>query len=959
MRLIKRFSILLILALCHFTFGQKFQYAYYQGDNVPFKKVNQVIQDNRDYVWLATEQGLFRFDGKTFENHNIALQSKSIRSFVEWDDNTILFANDTGIHSISYVDGKPVVGDFIKTKEGHYPTTLFKDTKNRLWTGQMNGSIQMFENNKSTGGILSVGEKKKTTHIYFGEDTFSTIWSLVPGRGIYYFDEVDKDFKIFEDHREATHFLVMGDVLWLAGERLKKITVDKQKKVKSRNTYLTDKKFKYIAKSNSDLLFLATETQIYSLNTAGKNVKLNRVFGSSDPHRVEELPYESINHLEFTLNQMNMNDVIWVSDKNGLCLLWSTFFQSVSGLGHNNVLALNTTNNGEILVSHGPVHDILNQGTSISFRKEDDVNNITGLASNKGDYWYGSATGIVSHYRNGSIVKTIDLSERGSTIFFMSYDRQGDVWFCQAPADKPLVGVAKIDAKGTIVSYGREKGFNSRILVIREGGKNELYAAGIGTSSYLYKYNKEGDFFENNSLPLPFKASMNFEVHDIAVDDKGIVWLATTDGLLKYDTETIRKVDLGEFTHGEVRSLSTMSNGVLWLSTDTNGLIHLDPEGNHVVFNEKSYTPSKVSAYRCLVLDSNSQLWVGTAEGLVYSSQTLPGPLETKVPIIVKLSIDDKEVSVGEEIKMGEGKTIQLEMTTVTFPSDDINYRHKVFESNTPADEIDDVPWITSETWKIDLKDLSTGNYKLWVQGQKEGGYAWSMSKEVNILISKKWYATWWGMLLLGVLGLYFFWYFARRWFLKRISNLQSILNQKEIELASQSTSLKDKDKELKSAGTNVYLLQRLIGQIPKNASWKDTMPVLKKLVDLPVGIHAFELAFKKGDDIIYRGYKSGSHETVDRKEEFNEKNSLASYAIITGKPIFIDDYNVEASQYITGKSKRGYPSRMLLPFQQKKGTMAVFCVYNKEKAMFSQRDYTLLQILTAYLSIGINDELK
>ena len=966
MQLLRCFSLFLVFTFCHFTYGQKFQYAYYEGDAVPFKEVNQVIQDAKGYVWLATEQGLFRFDGKTFEDHNIALQSKSIRAFVQWDDSTILFANDLGIHKITYIDGKPVVSDFIKTQEEQYPTMLFKDTKDRLWVGQMDSSIQMFENNKSTGKIFNVARKKKTTNIYFGEDTFGTIWSLIPEQGIYYFDEASQAFKTFEDHNKVTHFLVSEDVLWLAGEHFKKITVDKKSKTKSRITYATDKKFKYIGKASTETLFLATETQIYSFGIVGQTVRMKRVFGSNDPHRIEELPYEAINHLEFTLNEMNFNDVIWVSHKNGLCLLWSSFFQNVSGLGYDNVMGLHTTNSGKILVSQGPVHKILNQGTSVSLRKENNLNNITGIASNNGDTWYGSTDGFIYHYRKGQLVKTTDLSERGSGIFFMSLDQQGNVWFCQATSDKPLVGVAKIDAKGDIVPYGREKGFDSRVLVIREGGRNELYAAGIGTSSYLYKYNREADFFENKSLPLPFKVSVNFEVHDIAVDDKGIVWMATTDGLLKYDTETVRKVDLGAFTHGEVRSLSSMPNGVLWLTTDTNGLIHLDAEGNYVVFDEKSGTPSKVSAYRCLALDSNSQLWVGTVEGLVYSSQTLPGPLETKLPIIRKVDIDHKEVTAGEEIRLGEGKTIKLEMTTVTYPSDDVNYRYRLFESNTPADEIEDVLWIASETSNIMPKDIAPGNYRLWIQAQKEGGYAWSKSKEVIIRVSKKWHTTWWGILFQVILGLLFFWYFARRWLLKRISNLQYILNQKqtelnqkEVELASQSTTLKDKDEELKSAGTNIYLLQRLIRQIPKNASWKDTMPVLKKLVDLPVGIHAFEFAYKKGDEINYWGYKRDSNETVWRQEEFNEKNNLASYAIVTGKPIFIDDYNEEASQYITGKSKRGYASRMLLPFQQKKGTMAVFCVYNKEKAMFSQRDSTLLQILISFLSVSIKDELK
>ncbi|MBT8300728.1 MAG: GAF domain-containing protein, partial [Maribacter sp.] len=335
------------------------------------------------------------------------------------------------------------------------------------------------------------------------------------------------------------------------------------------------------------------------------------------------------------------------------------------------------------------------------------------------------------------------------------------------------------------------------------------------------------------------------------------------------------------------------------------------------------------------------------------------GPLETKVPIIKNLNIDHKEVAVSEALKVGEGKDVKLEMTTVTYPSDDVNYRYRLFKSNTPIDEIEDVPWITSETSNIMPKDIAPGNYRLWIQAQKEGGYSWSKSKKVLIRISKKWHTTWWGILFQVILGLLLFWYFARRWLLKRIRNLQNLLNQKEVELASQSTTLKDRDEEIKSTGTNIYLLQRLIRQIPKNASWKDTMPVLKKLVNLPVGIHAFEFAFKKGEEINYWGYKHNSNETVRRQEEFNEKNNLASYAIVTGKPIFIDDYNKEASQYITGKSKRGYASRMLLPFQQKKGTMAVFCVYNKEKAMFSQHDSTLLQILISFLSVSTKDELK
>ncbi|WP_222983863.1 GAF domain-containing protein [Flagellimonas meishanensis] len=966
MRLILTFFLFFTLGTTVSVFGQKFQYTYHKGDGIPFKKVNQTIQDVKGYVWLATDQGLFRFDGKTFEDHNIALSSKTIRSFVQWDNETLLFTTDTGIHILKYNDDDVLVNHFIKTPENVYPTTLFKDSMARLWTGRMDGSIAVYQQPGLDAAIFTPVDLKKTEHIFFGEDGFGTVWALIPGEGVFYFDETSKAFKVFGGYEGAKHFLVDDDEIWIVGNTIYKITIDGNQKTQNQTEFTTDKKIQQIARTSSGTIFLATETEIFTFYPEEGRPKLSKVFGSNDPHRVEELPFQGINHLAFTLNEMNLNHVVWVSSKNGIFLLWSSFFQNVSGLGYDNVMGLHTTSNGQILVSQGPVHRIYNQGASVSFKKENELNGITGIVSNSTDTWYGTTEGFIYQYRQGRLVKTYDLSSRGSGVFFMSMDHAGDIWFCQATSDKPLVGVGKIDSSGRVEAYGRDKGFDSRILIIREGGRNELYAAGIGNESYLYKYNRDKDVFENKSLPFPFKVSSNFEVHDMAVDGKGLVWMATTDGLIKYDTETVRKVDLGKFTDGEVRSIVAMPNGVLWLSTDTNGLIHLDAEGNYVVFDENSGTPSKVSSYRCLALDSNAQLWVGTAEGLVYSSETLPGPLQTKAPIVRSILVDNEEALFKDVIQINEQQLIQVEMTTLAFPSEDIRYEYKIIENGTPKDEIFDIPWIGSQGAFLEPKSMTSGTYQLWVRAQKQGGFAWSKPSKFGFRVAGKWYTSWWGILLWTILGFLFFWYFVRHWFLKRISGLQASLNQKqkelkqkEVELVSQSRSLQDKQEELKTTGANIYLLQRLIRQIPRNASWKDAMPVLRKLVDLPTGIDAFEIAYKKGDDIVYLGFQRGLDDTVVRQQEFNEKEDLASYVLVTNRPLTIADYDREASQYISKKADRGYASRLLLPFEQAKGTPAVLCVSNKDKETFSQQDLTLIQILGLFLGASVKDELK
>lgn len=956
----------LFLLLAGSTYAQKFKYAYYQGDEVPFTKVNQMIQDFKGFAWLATDQGLFRFDGNTFEDFNTTLRSKTIRAFVPWGENSLLFTNDTGIHQISYIDTQAQIGSFETNINLHYPTGLYRDSQNRLWVGQMNGAIAMFPKNQNQAKLFEPVSSEKVNTIFFEEDKFGTIWALVPGHGLFYFDEKPQEFQPFKNYGSSTHFLIEEDVIWMVGEQLEKFRITRNRNISDRKIFSVNKKFRRITKNEKGVLFLSSESAIFTLQNETNQVRLSKVFGANDPHRVEELSFGAINHVQFTEDETGLDDMVWVCSDKGLALLWSGFFQSVSGLGHDNIRAMNSTQEGPILISQGAVSRIQNNGLVTSSHKVDDLNGIVGIASSGNHIWYGSEDGNIWHYQDRQLIRKHYLNERGSGVFFLMSDHTRDLWFCQAASNKPIIGAAKINSKGEIIEYGKDKGFDNRVLVIREGGKNELYAAGIGVSSYLYKYDRLADRFQNKSLPFTFKVSGNFEVHDMAVDHLGIVWLATTDGLLKYDTETIRKVDLGIYTHNEVRSITAMPDGTIWLATDTNGLIHLDAHGKYVVFDEASGTPSKISAYRCMVFYGDSQLWVGTPEGVVYSTHATSGPYQTKTPLVKQVTIDNNEVEEKSGIQFKESQTLTLSMATLTFPSEDIRYQFKIFNSDLLQEDIDDLPWSEVQTSNLTIKDIEGGDYQVWVRGQKPGGFGWSQPVAITLDVAKKWYRTWWGIVVLIALGFFFFWFFAKRWLLKRVGRLQNSLHQKqrelqkkEAELVVQTSTLQDKKNELKSTGANIYLLQRLMRQIPKQSSWKIVLPILGKLVELPTGIDVFEIALKKGEAIHYKGYQRGNHQLMKREEAFDEKSNLASYVIVTEKNLLINDYDKEIEEYISKKDSDGYVSRMYVPFEQSAGGMLVFCAYSKDKNAFSQQIPVLVGILVQFLSINPVDELK
>lgn len=964
-------TLLFLAVPLTFIFGQKFRYVLYEDENVPFQKVNQTIEDSRGYMWIASDQGLYRFDGTAFEDFNTSLKSRYIKSMVTTADGSILFTNDTGVYRISYS------GDTIEIKSWQelddtennagYPGNLFNDSQNRLWVAQLDGSVLLYTNGPGEPTKYPITNGVKTPRIFFGEDKFQTVWILVPGRGLFYFKDASNKFVEFGNYKSAEHFLIQEDRCYLAGKGLLELSFNSRQRLRRTVTLAdTDTEYHYISQDNAGLLFLSSENRLFTLLPGG-NAKLRQVFGSNDPHRVENLPLTDINHIYFSSDQLRLGGMIWVSTSEGLGLLYSSFFKGVTGMALDNVLSLGTTDKNEVLVSQGNVFRISNVVGVDSFEELNNLNRVTGIASHKRNTWFATREGKIDQYRGRDLVRTFDISDRGGGVFYMFADHMGEVWLCQAPSEKPIVGIAKIGSDGKFREYGELEGLNSRILVLDEGGQNELYAAGIGSENYLYKYNRTTDRFEDRSVKLPFTVSRNFEVHDLAVDNRGMVWMGTTDGLLKFDTERVQRIELGDYTGIEIRSVVALPDGSVWLATDTSGMIHLDTDGDYVNFDESCGTPSKIASYRAMTVDKANRLWIGTAEGAVYSALEQPGPLSSKTPVLKKVMVNARDYDARGKYHFSRNDIIDFYFTSVAYPGQDNKYKYKIYLRNLPEDEIEDIPWVNAtEDSKIRISPENSGRFGLMVQAQKPGGYAWSASNIVEFNIKKVWYASWWGILIITGIGLFVF-LMSIRYFSKiRTRQLESLLFRKEKELSvkeellsSQTDAIRQQEEAIKSAGVNNYLLYRLLRQIPKKAKWAQVIPLLSKLVELPTGMDAFELGFKSGTVIKYLGYKRGIKGVRDREVEFNIKENLTSYTLEQMKSLLIQDHDQESEQYINLKDNRSYQSRLYVPFEQSKGAAAILCVYGRDKSMFSGQDMISLQILATFLSANVTDELK
>jgi len=133
----------------------------------------------------------------------------------------------------------------------------------------------------------------------------------------------------------------------------------------------------------------------------------------------------------------------------------------------------------------------------------------------------------------------------------------------------------------------------------------------------------------------------------------------------------------------EVRAVVAMPDGRLWLSTDTEGVLHYDGE-SVVAFGEASGLPTTVMAYRGLTLDRHGRLCVGTAEGTVYSRDALPAPTSTPPPVMLRLTSDGHRLGIGEAPprSLPSNAGLSGRFVTLAYPGSGIDYQYRLLGSS-------------------------------------------------------------------------------------------------------------------------------------------------------------------------------------------------------------------------------------------------------------------------------------
>lgn len=754
--------IVLTLILLPLT-GRAQQVSYSQygpAQGLPSDHVSEVVRDSAGFAWIATDRGLVRYDGHRFTSHGLTPEKRPVTALHRRTGGGIWFATEAGIFSaapsgdttdVRRLAGSeaaprgsgPLAEDLLAVPDG-----LYQDGHDDLWVSWTNGSVMRIRDGRLRSYPLHTGYSGEA-QIRFAEDRQDRLWTLTPDGQLYRYVRARDQFERvarLEALDDPRALRIRHDTLWAAGDGLVRARITAGGALAQVERFSVGARTLTHVAFGPEGLLLGTQTAGLFWGTMGaEGLTLQQVYGANDPHRTVPLPFQNIHHL-----YVDRDGTTWVSSEQGLGLLQAPFFDVVTGLPNYTTFSVHPEANGVLLslgdASHaniGPTGSSVVRPVPVTTDRS-----VTSVASAETAVWLGTSEGRLLTVESGRTTRDRDLSDRGGGIFYVYDDRQGNVWFCQAPMDTPLNGVTRVAPNGQLTFYDADDGLENRVLSLREGPNGTLYAAGIGPKTYLHRYVPARDEFVNLSRPLPFEPGSAFEAHDLAIDVQGTVWLATTDGLLRRGDAKTRRVDLGAYTTDEIRAVETMPNGDVWAATATRGLLHYR-NGKAVRFGQDRGLTSTQMMYRVLRADGKNRLWTGTTvEGAVHSRDRSPVPDSTPVPTLLSARSKGEPLKTHDRLTVSAQEGVTLRYAALAFPvNGSVQYQYRV-----PGTA--DSTWSASSTSPtLQLHQVSAHVRAAEIRARSGSGHYWSPALRVPLRVRPVWYQRWWAYMLFGLGG--------------------------------------------------------------------------------------------------------------------------------------------------------------------------------------------------------------
>ena len=787
--------------------------------------INTIYQDKRNYIWIATEDGLNKFDGVKFT----------------------IYKN---------IKGNP------KTLKNNYVRTLFEDSMGCFWVGCINGLMlynraeDTFEEVKITKN--GVGIEPHITSII--ESNTHQIW-ITTEQGLIIINtnkdkyQVDTNFSkllssnslvaVFQDSKHDFWILSDDQGLNRYSPATRKLTkYNSPGKIGSNLTSA-------ICEDHKGTIFVGTLTSgLFSFNRttnrfdqivypkSQQGLPIKCLFVDKQKHLLVgtdgmgmKIYNEKTNMLQdlemqsslFDFSRMKVHSIL--QDKAGN--LWTGIFQkgvyfapnnpnkfSILGyksfnrnvIGSSCVMSILKDNDNVVWVGtdNDGIYGV-EKGGAVKHYSRSTPNSVSSTImcmfqdSNK-DIWLGSYLNGLSKFNKNSgtctyynqISPSIGNSFLSNKIMCINEDRQKNLWIGTNGA-----GLYSFDLRTQTYKkhYALDGGHDGKLLndginCVLQDSDGYIW---IGTFKGVCKINPQNNRIENitnkNGI-LP-----GYIVYAMAEDHKGNIWIGTTEGLACYDKKT-KQSRIYTMSDGlpsnVICGILEDGKGNIWLSTHfgiSKLIVSENKFVNHYAFdglqgNEFSkgaifHAPdgemffggiSGVSSfYPQQINDLRKQLKVYLTELYILDIPVKKGQKSGGKQVIDQFISDVNTIHLSYIDNM-----FSLEFSTFDFGnSERVYYRYKMEGLNSQ--------WLNTEQGvnRINFTNISYGTYKLKIMAYVHDNL--SQEKEITIIISPPWYLSGFAKFMYFILFGLFVWAVSR-YTLNQLKHKQEMMKREHTE---------------------------------------------------------------------------------------------------------------------------------------------------------------------------------
>ncbi len=803
-------------------------------DGLSKASVTCILQDQQDFMWIGTFNGLNRYDGYDFtvyqynQNNPHSISHNYISSMIEDNEGELWIGTSDGLNSYNRSmnnfehyrhnnnDSASIIDNQIEV--------IFEDKKDQLWIGTRNGGLELFDrknksfihhiHNKENGSSLS---SNFIQSIF--EDDDGNLWIGQRNGAIDILNNNGQKFiHLFYLGKKLTNSAITAIVesndnsIWIGtqGDGLYRIRYENNEvqetahylETSDKQTSITGNFILSLMIDHNGKLWIGTEDEGLDILDIQKE---KFYYYKNDP-----LNYSSINNNSiYAIYEDNLGNIWFGTYAGGVNLVSAgkAYFHSYSHFpGNPNSLGYNIVNGfwededqNIWIATGGKGIDLFNRKNKkfIHFNNEKSAiaSDVILCLYSDSDYnlWIGTwANGLYRYNKKTKKITQFTKEKNGlgsNNIFQILEGKKGELWLCTFWGGLTCFNV---ENNSSIIYNTENSGLSDNDL--RTISKDFDGNYWIGTDIGLDFFNPKTKVFKSYQHHENDKSSLSKGFVSYIMESKdSTLWIGTTGGLNKFNKKTnsfIHYYTQNGLPNDEIMSIIEDKDGNLWISTNK-GISRFDPKTE--IF--KNYDISdglqgNEFNTRSGIRTTRGEIIFGGNNGFnIFNPQNLKDNPFVPPVIITDLKIFNKPVPIGAEdspLKKNIIETKELEFSykqsVFSFGFVALNYTSPEKNQYAYMMEGFDKEWnYIGANRTATYTNLDPGSYIFRVKASNNDGIWNEQGASLKITIKPPFWRTWWAYLIEALITIMIL-YFILNYFISR-QRLRNTLRMEHLEL--------------------------------------------------------------------------------------------------------------------------------------------------------------------------------